>query len=157
MPAVLIVESDEDLRDILVEGFRMEGWTSVAAAGMPEAISKASGVRVDVVLTDVILSRGDGVALELAFRRRNELRHVPFVFMTAFAPYLDQLGPGRALLKPFRLEQACVLLQSALSADPGRLKRGALACDARLPPPTDAPGSPDRGAAAPADLRTRPS
>jgi CheY-like chemotaxis protein len=116
MPAVLIVESDEDLREVLVEGFRMEGWTSLAAASVSEAVNKATGVHVDVVLTDVILSKGDAVALELAFRRRRELRHVPFVFMTGFAPYLDQLGPGCALLKPFRLEQACVLLRATVAA-----------------------------------------
>ncbi len=132
MPAVLVVESDEDLRDVLVEGLRIEGWTSLAAAGVGEAVNKATGLRVDVVLTDVILSKGDGVALELAFRRRPELRHVPFVFMTGFAPYLDQLGPGRALLKPFRLEEASRLLRAAVGRSRTPLRRGAPESAARL-------------------------
>lgn len=132
MPAVLVVESDEDLRDVLVEGLRIEGWTPLAAASVAEALAKAGTVHVDVVLTDVILSKGDGVALELAFRRRSELRHIPFVFMTAFAPYHDQLGPGRALLKPFRLEDASRLLRATVARARGVLGRRAREYEARV-------------------------
>ncbi len=131
MPAVLVVESDEDLRDVLVEALRVDGWTALAAASVAEAIHKASGVHLDVVLTDVILSKSDGVALELAFRRRTELRHIPFVFMTAFAPYLDQLGPGRALLKPFRLEEASRILRAAVVRSRGAVRRAVPECEAR--------------------------
>ena len=132
MPAVLVVESDDDLREVLVEGLRVEGWTPLAAGSLREAMNKAGGSHVDVVLTDVILSRGDGVALELAFRRHTELRHVPFVFMTGYGPYFDQLGPARALLKPFRLEDACRLLSVIVAAGAARagLRRGAPACAA---------------------------
>jgi CheY-like chemotaxis protein len=157
MPSVLVVASDEDLREILVEGLRIEGWTSLAAATAGEAINKASGVRVDVVLTDVILSSGDGVGLEMAFRRRGELCHVPFVFMTGFAPYVDQLGPGRALLKPFRLEEACRLLRATLAASAAGIRRGVPASGARLVRANPVQAPRDRAAAELSDLRTLPS
>jgi CheY-like chemotaxis protein len=153
MPAVLVVESDDDLRDVLAEGLRIEGWTPVVASGVREAVSRASGLRVDVVLTDVILVDGDAPGLELAFRRRAELREIPFVFMTAFAPYLDQLGPGRALLKPFRLEDACRVLRATVAAA-GALRRGALVCGRRPPVPSPVQPSRDRAATGSSALRT---
>lgn len=109
---VLIVEDHEDFREVLSETLRMEGWATVLAKNAEEAIQAAKRAVVHVVLTDVILPSISGIALEQAFYGDPALADIPFVFMTGFAPHLDEVGRHRALMKPFQMTDLCALLRT---------------------------------------------
>lgn len=112
MPTVLIVESDDDLREVLTEGLQLAGWGTVPARNGREAVDLARRCAIDVVLADTMLSDHDGPSLELAFAHSPELHAIPFVFMTAFPPEVGRFGADRTLLKPFTFEEACRVLET---------------------------------------------
>ena len=107
---VLIVEDHPDVRELLAETLRVEGWTTFTADSTENAIQVAKSVKVHVVLTDILLPPSSGVALEKRFKADPTLAHIPFVFMSGFAPHLDEVGPERSLLKPFETADLCEIL-----------------------------------------------
>jgi len=109
---VLIVEDHPDLRELISDTLRLEGWATVVAGGAEDAVRVARSVSVNVVLTDVLLPRTSGVALEQSFKADPVLAHIPFVFMSGFEPHLEQVGRERSLLKPFATTELCAMLAS---------------------------------------------
>src|SRR4051812_6863226 len=80
---VLVVDDDADVLFALSETLRDAGWKVLRARSVADALNRASRFHVDVILTDVLMPREDGVALQAALRREPRLRSVPIVFMTA--------------------------------------------------------------------------
>ncbi len=109
---VLVVEDHADLRELISETLRLEGWSTVVASGADDAVRLARSVTVSVVLTDVLLPPTSGVALERSFKADPVLAHIPFVFMSGFEAHLDEVGRERSLLKPFETTELCELLTS---------------------------------------------
>jgi len=112
---VLIVEDHPDLRELLAETLRLEGWATIIAAGVEDAIRVARAATqtttpIHVVLTDVLLPPTSGAALERTFKADPVLAHIPFVFMSGFEPHLHEVGRERSLLKPFETTELCALL-----------------------------------------------
>jgi CheY-like chemotaxis protein len=68
------------LREILEEG----GYAVVEAGSMGEALDKVRKVRIDAVISDVMLKDGDGVALCDTLRRHAPTRAVPIVLISGF-------------------------------------------------------------------------
>ncbi len=118
MPTLLIVEGYRDLMDSLAEELRKQSWHVVGAGSIGEAVRLAEGGRVDVVLTDELLSEGSALVLEDAFKSSERLRGTPIVFMTALAAVGRTLAGRRILAKPFTLERAMEVLGSAANAQP---------------------------------------
>ena len=113
--AVLIVDDDQDFGELLAEQLRLEGWTVFVALRAQDAVSTARRMRVDVVLTDVVLPPGTGMALEQTFKADPLLAAVPFVFMSGWAPHLEAVGRDRAVLKPFEISDLCGVLDACAS------------------------------------------
>jgi len=108
--AVLVVDDDQDFRELLAEQLRLEGWTAFVAASAEDAVGLARTTAIDFVVTDVLLPRGTGMALEQTFKADPVLADVSFVFMSGWAPHLEQVGRDRALSKPFDIADLCALL-----------------------------------------------
>ncbi|MBX3205255.1 MAG: response regulator [Labilithrix sp.] len=111
---VLVVEDDGDLRELVVDTLRRDGYVVLAAGSASEAarilavMVERRGVdrQVDLVLSDVRMNGGTG--LDLAHRLRATSARLPIILMTAFPePDLEVEAEdvGATLLaKPFRLE-----------------------------------------------------
>jgi DNA-binding NtrC family response regulator len=80
---ILIVDDEPEVRAALLE--LIAGWGHVAdgAADGPEALKKATLTRPDVVISDLVMPRLDGIWLLRALR--DELQEVPVVFLTGRA------------------------------------------------------------------------
>ncbi len=115
---VLVVEDDEDLRDLVVDTLRRDGYVVLAASSAEEAedVLEERAHRIDLVLSDVHMpGRLDGVAVAQLLRATCPC--TPLILMTAFPePTLHVAAADvRALVlsKPFRLE---VLRSAVLKA-----------------------------------------
>jgi DNA-binding NtrC family response regulator len=80
---ILIVDDEAEVRDALLE--LVSGWGHLAdgAADGQEALKKATLTRPDVVVSDLVMPRLDGIWLLRALR--DELQEVPVVFLTGRA------------------------------------------------------------------------
>lgn len=131
--AVLIVEDEADLRDLLSEYFRARNYDVTAAADGRAALLaiERDPERFALIITDLHLPGVDGLAVVRAARAANPAVYV--VIVTGFAS-LDsaiqavRLGAYDYLTKPFSLGQIDVILQritdiEVLQAENRRLSR----------------------------------
>ncbi|HXJ22011.1 MAG TPA: response regulator [Polyangia bacterium] len=114
---VLIVEDHEDFRELLAETLRLEGWTTVTASDSDDAVRVARTTKVHVVVADIRIPPTSGPALERTFRADPSLTTIPFVFMTGWAPHLDEVGHHRGFLKPFEVSELCKRLDLFIDAE----------------------------------------
>jgi CheY-like chemotaxis protein len=106
MRTVLIVDGYQDLVLSLAEELEVHRWRVIEAHTVDEAKRVAQGIRVDVVLTDELVTEGKGILVEEAFRSAGQLRDTPFVYMVASASVGRTLQGRCVLAKPFTVAQA---------------------------------------------------
>ena len=105
--SILIVDDESELREILAEEFEALGATVRTAAGGNEAYSLFEQSMPDVILSDVRMSGGDGIALLSRVRQRSPNAPPYFFLLTGFAETheVQLLSPGSVeiITKPFSL------------------------------------------------------
>ena len=106
MAAILIVDDDDSVRDVLYDLFSDEHMCH-AAATAEQALVFLREQTYDVVLTDISMPGLSG--LELLGRLRQEQPDTPVIVVTGIgdrthAEGLTRLGAYDYILKPFRLE-----------------------------------------------------
>lgn len=84
---VLLVEDDEDNRELMAEVLATSGYEVVPAASGPEALAALSNGPVDVIVTDVGMPGMGG--LELAAAAKAAAPAVPVVVVTGWAERED--------------------------------------------------------------------
>ncbi len=112
--AVLVVEDDARLREILTSHLVRMGCSVRGAAGADAALRQLEAAPADVVISDVRMSGMDGRALLTILRERFPATHV--VLMTAFgsteqATEATRAGARAYVCKPFKIEVIAALLR----------------------------------------------
>ena len=127
MAAILIVDDDDAVRDVLYDLFSEEHMCHVAATA-EQALSFLDEQTYDAVLTDISMPGLSG--LELLGRLRQERPDTPVVVISGIgdrthAEGLKRLGAFDYILKPFRLEEVEGSVARALDHSRGlRVRRG---------------------------------
>jgi two-component system, cell cycle response regulator DivK len=85
MKRVLLVEDNEDGRDMLSRRLTRSGYEVVAAADGAEAVKQAGLVAPDIVLMDVSLPVMDGLEATRRLKAEVATRGIPVVALTAHA------------------------------------------------------------------------
>ena len=106
-PRILVVEDDEDLREILCTALRVEGFTAagMGAPGMVPALAEAKPP--DLFLIDIMLPTSSGIELAQQLREHGFPR-TPMIAMSAsgaMVRFAEQSGCFQAVLsKPFDVD-----------------------------------------------------
>lgn len=118
-PTILIVEDDLDLLKMLTRMLEPIGDVVTATNGADALERILAGMRPDLIVTDVMMPRMDG--LELARRLRNEPKtaKTPVIMLTAKNAPLDVIkginaGARSYLTKPFKHEELVSKVKKAL-------------------------------------------
>src|SRR3989344_1717710 len=77
---ILIVEDDKDFLAILQKKFTVAGFSVVLAENGEEAIDIAEREKPDLILSDVLMPKMDGMAMAKKIRETNT--KVPIIFLT---------------------------------------------------------------------------
>jgi two-component system cell cycle sensor histidine kinase/response regulator CckA len=103
---VLLAEDDEDLRRLMSQVLRRNGFQVLEADSgeRAEAIFADAGVRIDLLLSDVIMAEMTGRELSSKLQARNPSLRVLLVSGTEDSSVVSDLMPGTCdfLAKPFR-------------------------------------------------------
>jgi DNA-binding NarL/FixJ family response regulator len=125
-PKVLCIEDDAATVELLVEVLDDEGFEPIVAFDGIEGVRKFAE-RPDVILCDVDMPHmsGFGVLSELR-KSANDLRGVPFLFITAYGnreSHLQarRLGCDDFLTKPLDFELLVEIVRSRLAQHPRRM------------------------------------
>lgn len=115
---VLVVDDEPDLRDILKDEMSMLGATVLESASGNEALQVVQKNKIDLILTDVRMPNGDGVALLKAVKSIDT--HSPIVIMLTGDSYITSdeifsLGAAALFMKPFDLDMIGVVAQKLLN------------------------------------------
>jgi CheY-like chemotaxis protein len=97
---VLLVEDEEDLREMMREALELNGYAVVAAEDGEQALAQLSRIeQLCLVLLDLLMPGMNGWDLFQELRRRSELDHVPVVVYSSIANRAPA-GVTRVLQKP---------------------------------------------------------
>jgi CheY-like chemotaxis protein len=117
-PRILLVEDEKPLRDIVVLILLHAGFDCREAADGRAALDLlASGIRINLVLSNLLLYKVDGFTLFIHVRRNHP--RIPFVFVTGVddaqvRELAMREGAAGYLLKPFDRPQLLAIVRRAL-------------------------------------------
>lgn len=102
---VLVVEDEEDLREMMREALELSGYTVVTAEDGQDALDKIPGIdRLCLVILDLLMPVMNGWDFFEKFRQRAELSAVPVVVHSS-APGQAPAGVTRVLQKPLMFDR----------------------------------------------------
>ena len=76
---VLIVEDDDELREILQAEFELEGLTVLTATDGSEAVTTVRRLKPDLVLMDIMMPVMNGNEATKIIKNEEELQHIPII------------------------------------------------------------------------------
>ncbi len=119
-PWVLVVDDDQDNRELLAELLESEGYETIVCANAAEADRVLDDHRAPcLVIADVHLPDRDGVRFAADMRKRSNLADTPVIFVTGLHPSALKGVEDAVLTKPFEMS-ALVKLVARHCGDPPR-------------------------------------
>ncbi|MHB1034678.1 MAG: response regulator [Pirellulales bacterium] len=103
---ILVVDDEEDIRDLLSYNFGREGYQVVGVASGEDCIAQAKKTLPDLIILDLLLPRVDGLEVCRILKNDPATRHIPIVMLTAKCEESDivaglELGADEYVTKPF--------------------------------------------------------
>ncbi len=128
--AILIVDDEPDLRDLLTTSLRFAGFEAQSVASGRAALEALAERKFDLVVMDVMMPAMDGLTTVRKLRARGDV--VPVLFLTARDAADDavaglEVGGDDYVTKPFSLAEVVARIQAIL-----RRSRAASPASARL-------------------------
>jgi CheY-like chemotaxis protein len=120
---ILVVDDEDNLRDVLVEVLKRDGHEVDSAVDGAEGLRCAEEHRPDLVVTDLRMPNLEGPELYRAIRHRYADTPPRFIFMSAntgieeYATFLSETGEP-ALEKPFNLADMRQVVLQVLAQKP---------------------------------------
>lgn len=90
MAKVLVVEDDNNLREIYETSLKAEGYDTSSAADGMEALEIAGRDKPDLIISDVMMPRLSGFEMLEKMRQDQNLKDIPVIMMTALSMAEDK-------------------------------------------------------------------
>ena len=119
-PRILVVDDEPEMRALLVDELRREGYDVTEVGDGAEAVLACRASQFDVILMDKNMPGPSGLDLLPGFRRTCPRARI--IMMTAFGDarsHVEAAEKGAAdfLFKPFRIEEMKTAIRKALKPD----------------------------------------
>jgi CheY-like chemotaxis protein len=111
---ILVVDDEASLLDVLAGILEHYDYVVLKASDGVEAVKLIQENRIDLLITDYMMPKLDGVALYHHVMAESALS-IPIIMMSALPDALDALLPYAVLKKPFLLEEFVQHVEGALS------------------------------------------
>ena len=105
-PVILVVDDEDEIRELCRINLEFEGYSVVEAADGVEALEKAKSERPDLIFLDVMMPRMDGWEVLRQLKEADDTSAIPVVLLTAKTGEEDQIrgweeGILEYISKPF--------------------------------------------------------
>ena len=106
MPKVLVIDDDPVILELLRVNFEIEGFAVVSAGDGKEGLERARRDKPDLILSDIMMPRMDGLELVTQLRGDPKTRAVPVILLSAKAQNAEvkaglEAGADDYVTKPF--------------------------------------------------------
>jgi len=106
MPKVLVIDDDPVIVELLRVNFEIEGFEVISAGDGREGFERARSDRPDLVLSDIMMPRYDGLQLLTQLKADAATRGLPVILLSAKAQNAEvqqglDLGADDYVTKPF--------------------------------------------------------
>ena len=103
---VLVVDDDPVIVRLLEVNFEMEGFTVIAAVDGMDGVDRARKHVPDIVVSDVMMPKLNGLELCVALKTDDSTKHIPVILLSAKAQVADiraglDAGADDYVTKPF--------------------------------------------------------
>lgn len=121
LPKLLVVEDDADLLHMIKTMLRAVGEVTLARDGQEAIDLLRAGFRPDVIITDIMMPRMDGLELAKSLKNDPTIGNIPLVMLTAKSGPMDMItginaGARHYVTKPFRASDLIDKVKKALVA-----------------------------------------
>jgi len=118
-PKILVVEDDNELRDLLHTQLELEGYHVSTAHNGAVAISKARNQKPDIILMDVLMPQMDGIEATKTLKGYEDTKHIPVIMVTSEDKKEDMIkgleaGAIDYITKPFYLPELKARVKAVL-------------------------------------------
>ncbi len=115
---LLVVDDDEEMRDLLRKVLEKEGYHVSGAGDGQEALAVLARGPFDLVVTDMLMPHDGGLELLATLRRVHPT--LPVIIVTAFGDWHSytralELGAAAFISKPLRMSELIAAVHSALA------------------------------------------
>jgi two-component system sensor histidine kinase/response regulator len=119
MQKILVIEDTPDVRELITDTLKFNGFETIAAEDGEAGIQMAVSALPDLILCDVQMPRKDGFEVLADLRGRSATAAIPFVFLTGQADKFHMrqgmnLGADDFLAKPFMLGELMAAVNARL-------------------------------------------
>jgi len=110
LPKILVVEDDQDNREMVVKALNFHGYQVIEAVDGEEAIEKARAENPDLILLDIYLPKMDGYEVTRTLKGDQDLQYIPIIALTAHAMKGDReealaIGCDGYITKPINVRE----------------------------------------------------
>jgi DNA-binding response OmpR family regulator len=125
MKKVLVIEDNPDMLDNISEILELANYEVIRAHNGKEGVRQAQQNIPDLILCDIMMPELDGFGVLKIISEKEELNHIPFVFMSAKSEKSDfregmRLGADDYLTKPFEDVQLLETIEMRLKKSGGK-------------------------------------
>lgn len=108
MTRILIVEDEQEQREILIDFFEQEGFHVFHASNGQQALEVVTQQKFNIILLDIMIPKING--LDVCQRLRNQNHNTPIIILSAKSEEVDkilglELGADDYVTKPFSLKE----------------------------------------------------
>lgn len=121
LPKILVVEDDADLLHMIKTMLGTIGEVTLAKDGMEALDLLRTGFKPDVIVTDLMMPRMDGLTLAKTLKEDPDFGNLPLVMLTAKSGPMDMItginaGARHYVTKPFKAADLIDKVKKALVA-----------------------------------------
>jgi CheY-like chemotaxis protein len=121
LPKILVVEDDADLLQMIKTMLQTVGEVTLARDGREALDILKSGFKPNVIVTDLMMPRLDGLALAKTLKTDPNINTIPLVMLTAKAQPMDMItginaGARHYVTKPFKAADLIDKVKKALAS-----------------------------------------
>ena len=122
-PKILIVDDDQDIRQLLGQRLKLGGYEAVYAGDAIAAVNQARNEKPDLILLDLSMPAGDGYVVMERLKAMPALEGTPIIIVSARDPLAEEQrfidsGADAFFRKPFDHEHLMTAIARALGAEP---------------------------------------
>jgi DNA-binding response OmpR family regulator len=116
---VLIVEDDEDLREILRAEFELDGVSVITSTNGSEGVKITRQLKPDLILMDINMPIIDGIEATRIIKADDNIRYIPIIILTAADKKEDivealEIGAIDYITKPFFMPELKARIKAVL-------------------------------------------